>query len=206
MFLYHLVWVVRMVPHTKDAETPVASSSLQAGCLSYPSLVLKAWVIPGELLVSSIGWKAKEGDFNSSKETGQAQDGWTCQQSWQQADKKQCFILPCPFIRAATRRNTHLGVGVPASNNQTKEVPHRNAHSFIFYFITDLIKWQLNLVIASNYLDLVGVISLFFHYPLYVSWIERDTPITYSKVTMAPAAMKGYHISKRWHSIDVVFL
>lgn len=75
MFLYHLVWVVQMVPHTKDAETPVASSSLQARCLSYPSLVLKAWVIPGELLVSSIGQKAKEGDFNSSKERGQGQDG-----------------------------------------------------------------------------------------------------------------------------------
>lgn len=64
-----------MVPHTKDADTPVASSSLQAGCLSQPNLVLKTWVIPGELLVSSIGRKAKEGDFNTSKETGQGQDG-----------------------------------------------------------------------------------------------------------------------------------
>lgn len=64
-----------MMPHTKEAETPVAASSPQAGCLGHPNLALKAWVIPGELLVFSICQKAKEGDFNTSKETGQGQDG-----------------------------------------------------------------------------------------------------------------------------------
>lgn len=68
----------------------------KAGCLSSSNLVLKAWTIPGEMLVLSLCLKSKEVVLITAKEY--SRNTWICQQEWRRAAKRQRF-LPCALSR-----------------------------------------------------------------------------------------------------------
>lgn len=140
MFLYHLVWVVQMVSHTEEPETPVASSSPQKLDVS---AIIWCWR-PGWFLESywSLAYakRLKKVILIPVKKRGRDrmdEVASSCDSKQTRSNVSFFHVLLSGLLPEGTPT---FRAGVPASNNQTKEVPHRNAHWFTFYFISDLIK------------------------------------------------------------------
>lgn len=78
---------------------PITAVPLE-NLMNAPSMIV-------DLSISPLCWKSEETGSNISKrmlQQRQQQGRWTCLQTEGKQSKKQIFLLPCPFLQAATRR------------------------------------------------------------------------------------------------------